>query len=256
MKTKLAFGALLLAANFLIGCGDDNDDIVFNPPQQQSRFRSVNAAALSGNIDVYVNGNLVGTNIPYTSATQFFTPNAGNNNIVVTATGNPNQVLATANPGLDVNQNYTGILLSNAAAASATAVFVADDNQPASTTSAELHLINGFQNAGDARVFIVPVGQSIDFDNPTRTVPFATVAEPLQLTAGNYQVFVTSQALGGLIFVQDSVTVTNGEDLILVLEPQTGATVSNAAAEVLAINEQSVTSIIESDPILLSRVTE
>lgn len=247
MKTKIAFGALLLAANFLIGCGDDNDDIVFNPPQQ-SLFRSVHGAALTGNIDVYVNGNLVGSNISYPSATQFFTPSAGNNNIVVTAAGNPNQVLFTANPGLDVNQNYTAILLSNAAAASATAVFVVDDNLPGSATGAELHLINGFQNAGNVNVFITPVG-SQQSNTPTRTVPFATIGEPLQLAAGTYQVFVTSPTLGP-IFQQDSVTVSNGEDLILVLEPQTGNT-NNAAAEILAVDEESQTAIIESDPFML-----
>lgn len=249
MKSKIAFGAVLLCSTFLMGCGDDEEFFVDQLPQ--TLLRGVNAAALTGNVDVFVNGNIIAANVPYRSATQFFTPTVGNANVVITRAGNPNQVLFTANPGLALNENYTAVLLSSADGNSATGVFVVDDDSQPSIQGAELHLINGFQQAGNVDVYVFPVGSARPATPTVANLAFGNVANPFQIAGGNFQVLVTAAGnVNNVLLSQDSTSFQTGQDLILVVEPSEPN--DFGAAEILGITEQSTTFVIDSDQLMQS----
>lgn len=249
MKTKIAFGAALLAATLTFGCGNDDEDF-FDTPPPQTLLRAVHAAAFAGNIDVYIDGELVASNVPYRAASQFFTPLVGNASLVITQAGNSNQVLFSSTPGLDINFDYTAILLSGAVANTATGVFVVDDDTQPSIQGAEFHFVNGFQSAGNVDIYIYPANTQRPAAPNVANLGFANVANPIELGGGNYQVLVTRAGNpNNVLFFQDQVSLDPGQDYIFIVEPAQGN--NNSAAEILSVTQQSNTFVIPSDAFLI-----
>jgi hypothetical protein len=247
MRTKTVFGAALVAATLTLGCGDDED--FFDTPPPQTLLRAVHGAPLAGNIDVYIDGELVGANVPYRAASEYFTPLVGNASLVITQAGNSNQVLFSSTPGLDINFDYTAILLSGAVANTATGVFVVDDDTQPSFQGTEFHLVNGFENAGNVDVYIYPANTQRPATPTVGNLAFANVAAPQQLAGGNYQVQITRAGNpANVLFFQDQVSLDAGQDYIFVVEPAQG---NNGEAEILSVTGQSDTFVIPSDAFLL-----
>ena len=169
---------ILLAAAFVMsacGGGDSNT-------APQTRLRVLHASPDAPNVDVYVDGTKVLSNVPYPALSQYLSLPAGQHRIQVNAAGTTTTVI-DASPSLGANAAYTAIaagFLANIEPLLAT-----DETAAAATGQARLRVIHASPDAGPVDILVN--GQIV-----LSNVPFGAISNYLSVPAGTYTVQVNA----------------------------------------------------------------
>ena len=93
-----ARGSGKLANVALVSVGSSATTTILN--NLLAQFKVINGSSLPSPLNVFVNGNLQLSNIPYTGASSYQKTNAGTPTLTVEATATPGATLLTLNPNL------------------------------------------------------------------------------------------------------------------------------------------------------------
>ncbi len=117
-----------------------------------AQFKVINGSSVPSPLNVFVNRNLVLSNIPYTGASSYQKTAAGTPTLTVEATATPGATLLTLNPNLAPATDSSIVLTGPAGALKA--LILADNNLPPATVRARVRFVNSSTDVTAFDVFV------------------------------------------------------------------------------------------------------
>jgi len=117
-----------------------------------AQYKVINASLVGSPLNVFIDGNLQLSNIPYTGVSNYQQTTAGAHAITVQAAATPGSTLLTLNPTLSAASDTSIALVGPAGALNG--VVLADDNQPPAVGSAGVRFVNASASAASVDVFV------------------------------------------------------------------------------------------------------
>jgi len=117
-----------------------------------AQYKVVNASLVSSPLNVFIDGNLQLSNVPFLGVSNYQQTTAGTHAITVQAQSTPGSTLLTLNPNLS-SATDTSIALVGPSGGMAGVVLL-DDNQPPATGSAGVRFVNTSANVASVDVFV------------------------------------------------------------------------------------------------------
>lgn len=174
-------GMLLLAA-LALGCAGSSDT---------GDLRFMQAAPISEQVQLLVDGNQQANNLNYGNATGYLTLQAGGRHVqVLRVSGSTAPILDTT---VSVNSSVEQTLLMTGTAGAIHSILLSDANATTATGDINVRVVNASNRMGPADVYIIPAGSSIIGAVPVANGPFGFNQDTgYQLVAeGGYQVIMT-----------------------------------------------------------------
>ena len=206
MRLKL-LSLLLAAVGLGSACGDDP----VAGPEGDARVRFVNIAPGAGEVDFYIDGNLVVEGVTYLGVSDYLDARGGSSNIEVRLNG-----LTTTIIDRDVILAEGGTYSLYAAGSTSDEQLgvVGDDQTAPAAGSGKLRVIDGAPSATALDFYLVPAGTDITGVEPTYTsVDFTEVSPYAELTAGTYQVIATSAGTKTVLMDSGTISLASGDIL-------------------------------------------
>ena len=178
MRHLWRLGVLLLAA-LAGGCGGSSST---------GQLRFLQAAPISAEVQLLVNGNQQATNLNYANATGYLTIRGGSQHVqVLTVSGSTTPVLDTT-VSITTSGNQTLVMTGTSGAIHS--ILLSDGNTTATTGNIDVRVLNASNHMGAADVYILPAGSSIIGASPVPKGPFGFNQDTgYQLVStGGYQV--------------------------------------------------------------------
>ena len=188
MKKLTNYAMLLLAVvgmGLLAGCSDDEDNPIA-PTPDGVQVRVAHLSPDAPNVDVYVNGGVALTDVPFQAISAYLPLAAGSYDITVYATG------TTTNPVIDENLSFvsgkaytvaaTGLLNGSGDQAFAPAVY--EDDLTADTGKARVRLLHASPDAPNVDITLT------DGTVLLANVPFRQASNYLPVDPGTYDLQV------------------------------------------------------------------
>ena len=117
-----------------------------------AQYKVINASLVSSPLNVFVDGSLQLSNIPYTGVSNYQQTSAGAHAITVQSQATPGATLLTLNPTLSAATDTSIALVGPAGALGG--VVLLDDNQPPATGSAGVRFVNTSAAVPSVDVFV------------------------------------------------------------------------------------------------------
>jgi hypothetical protein len=180
---KIAFACILAGlACISSSCG--------NSKSTPTRFRLVNAAPLTSNVDLLVDTAVVVSNIPYATTSGYKNIKAGSRQIQVRPAGNTTTFLIDTTLTINDRKDTTLVLADFPGLLALP--MITDDNTAPATGNAKVRVLHASPSAGLVDVYFTTPGADINSATPTYSnVQFENASSYTELTAGTYQVRFT-----------------------------------------------------------------
>ncbi len=117
-----------------------------------AQYKVINASLVSSPLNVFVDGNLQLSNIPYTGVSNYQQTSAGAHAITIQSQATPGATLLTLNPTLSAATDTSIALVGPAGALGG--VVLLDDNQPPATGSAAVRFVNTSAAVPSVDIFV------------------------------------------------------------------------------------------------------
>jgi len=148
-----------------------------------------NASPDAPPVDILVDNQVVGSDLPDFSFAQYQEVSSGDQNLRVNETGS-SRTLVELNPQLNANQNYTLVVLNFLNEIEA--LLLTDDNSIDQPTTSKIRLVNGAPSSPGLDFYFTAPGADISAINPlVSDLSFKEVSDYLVIGAGNYEVRAT-----------------------------------------------------------------
>jgi hypothetical protein len=177
MRSVLGILCVVLASALVAACGGGGDN-----NSSPARLRVLHASPDAPNVDVYVDGSKVLSNVPYPTASAYLTVAAGAHEIKVNATGTTTTVI-DVKPNLASGGAYTAIAANFVA--NIQALLATDETSAAPAGQARVRVIHAAPDAGPVDIL---VNGAVVLSN----VSFGAISSYLTLPAGSYNVQVNA----------------------------------------------------------------
>jgi hypothetical protein len=206
-RTYLAAAlAALVAAS--AACSNDNNS-PSPSPSSNAQLRVVHASPDAPNVDVYLDGAKVLTNVPYLASSGYLAVPAGAHNVKVNATGTATTVIDVT-PTLVAGSYYTA--MATDLVAGITPLLLADTNSAPSAGKVKVRLVHAAPGAGVVDIYVTAPGADLAAATPTLTnIPFQAVSGYLEVPAGDYQVRITPAGTKTVAIDSGTLTLTAGQ---------------------------------------------
>jgi uncharacterized protein DUF4397 len=139
-----------------------------------AQYKVINASLVASSLNIFIDGNLQLSNIPYTGVSNYQQTATGAHAITVQAQATPGATLLTLNPTLSAATDTSIALVGPAG--SMNGVVLLDDNQPPATGSAGVRFVNTSANVATVDVFV-------NFSKQVTGLAMNTASPYLNLTA-------------------------------------------------------------------------
>jgi hypothetical protein len=139
-----------------------------------ARFKIVNGSLVSSALNVFVSGNLLLSNIPFTSASGYQKTTAATPTLTVEATATPGATLLTTKPALTPATDSS--IVFEGPAGALTATVLTDNNLPPGPGNARIRLVNASADVPSLDVFV-------NFSKQISGLPLNSGAYLLELAA-------------------------------------------------------------------------
>ncbi len=117
-----------------------------------AQFKVINGSSVASPLNVFVNHNLVLSNIPYTGASSYQRTAAGTVTLTVEATATPGATLLTLTPNLSPATDSSIVLTGPAGALQS--LLLTDNNLPPAATRARVRFVNSSTDVAAIDVFV------------------------------------------------------------------------------------------------------
>ena len=191
----LGLGTIFL----LVGCGSGG----------KTRFRLMNAVPDESSLDVLVDSKSVSSNLAYGTSTGYLSESSGSHQIGVEPSGSSTTLLQQSISLGSVSD--TTVLSYNFSSAIANLVLTDNNSAPASGDFT-IRIVNASPNLGPADLYIVTPGTALTTVSPTLSnVGFGSTTSYQSLTAGNYEIELTSVGQKFAVVDTGSLTFSSGQ---------------------------------------------
>jgi hypothetical protein len=238
-------GALALSGCF-DGDSDSSDDVV------RSEVRIIHASPDAPPVNILVNGDAAVEGADYKQAA-VLTPEVGSYEIAVEGIvpGGNATVIGPADFTFEENVRYNVVAVDTVANIDA----VVFQDEPGFSSSDEVRVRIGHlaPNAPNVDIYVTAAGEGNDLsaiDPLLSDVAFETVAEPLEVPAGDYRIQITAAGASTAVFDSGDVALMAGADLFVGAVQNTGANFSVDGASpvsLIVVNGAEVAEIYDAD---------
>ncbi len=197
--------AVAVAIVFSASCGGGSGS---------SSFRVMQASPDEGSVNVLIDGQMQGTDIPYAGNTGYLPVGSGSRHIQV-------EPVNSSTPIIDENitigsTTETTMIVANYSA-NVTGVVLTDGNTAPTTGDIEIRVVNASPGIGSADIYIVPSGSSLTTVAPVvSSLGFESATDYQTLVAGTYEVFLTAPGTKNAYLSSGQITLTSGQIRTLV----------------------------------------
>lgn len=206
-----------VAAMGLAACSDDAGS-----PTQLTQTAALRVAHLSPdapNVDVYLDGNVVMSDVPYLAVSPFLEVPAGTRTIAVRRTGFTDDLIS-AELAMTAGGAYT--VLATGPVANIAAVVATDDLAAPTTGNVRVRVVHAAPSVSNVDVYVTAPGADIAAASPVLSnVAFRAVSNYLTIAAGDYQIRVTPTGTK-TVAIDASVTLTSGQVRTIVAREANG----------------------------------
>ncbi|SET41506.1 protein of unknown function [Marinobacter segnicrescens] len=238
-------GAVALSGCF-DGDSDSSDDVV------RSEVRIIHASPDAPPVNILVNGDAAVKGADYKQAA-VLTPEVGSYEIAVEGIvpGGNATVIGPADFAFEENVRYNVVAVNTVANIDA----VVFQDEPGFSSSDEVRVRIGHlaPNAPNVDIYVTAAGEGNDLsaiDPLLSDVAFETVAEPLEVPAGDYRIQITAAGASTAVFDSGDVALMAGADLFVGAVQNTGANFSVDGASpvsLIVVNGAEVAEIYDAD---------
>lgn len=189
MLRKRVFAVAVLGTLTVAACHDDDPVAAPNEPAESASLRFVQASPDAPNVDVFVDGVALLTNVPFKGTADYLVVPSGTPRITVRATATSALILDQSIP-LTPGRKYT-MLITGALATVGSLVREEAPTLPAGG-NARLRFLHASIFVGNVDVYVTAPNADIDAISPTvSNLPYRTSSADLDVPAGAYRVRFT-----------------------------------------------------------------
>lgn len=224
MKAITTLAAFAGAAMLVSACGGGGNDVGKELGLQNPEIHFVNAVPGSPNLDFFVNGSPLQTNIAYKGVTNFANINTGATTVSYAATGTTTALASGSFPDVAKGHEYTVVAVP---AVSGGSIGLIDDpfDKGLLSNSARVRSFNASVNAPNVDIYLVAPGTDISGVSPTlagaafgNPVP-ASGQDSIYLSGGTYEAVVTASGSKTPVYQSASFSLGNNADWLITTVP-------------------------------------
>lgn len=222
----VALSAVGAIALLMTACNDSSQPAT-------TELRAIHASSDAPNVDVIVNGEKKLSDVPYKTASSFFSIPAGTTTLAVNPTGSSASVIDTS-VALTANQQYT-VLVVGLAATSAPqgeqlqAVLVDDPGNTPASGNVKVRVVHGAPGVPTVDIYVTAPGASLPASPTIPGLAYTAVApasgsKALEIAGGSYEIraTVTGDQTKTVVFDSGSVSLPANADLLVTAIPAAG----------------------------------
>ncbi|WP_394224017.1 CHRD domain-containing protein [Alteromonas gracilis] len=220
MKRTKALLACSILPLFLVGCSDDDDDVVQDPapPPEFANVRVVHAASDAPMVNITANdalfNNLEG--VDYQVASSRVEIVTGTYDIGVTAVlPGENAEVLQADVTLEADVNYDIFAVGNVEDESLALLTVTSTETMVDAGNAQVQIVHAASMAPTVDIYVTAPGTDITTEQPLVTAEFTDATDLIQVPAGDYQVRITPAGETTVVYDSGTVNLADGADLLI-----------------------------------------
>jgi hypothetical protein len=230
MKLIRTMAAMAGVASLVSACGGGSDDLGKELGLTNPEVHFVHAVPSGPNVDFYVNGKVLQSNLAYKTSTNFANIDTGQQNFSYTANGQTTTLASdTSISNAAKGHEYTVIALPDAGFLPSIAVIDDPFDKGLLSSSARVRGFNASANAQNLDLYLVAPGTDINTVSPTmpslafkNAVP-ATTQDSTYVSGGTYQLVATAAGSKTPVFKSASFDLTNNADWLITTLPSGNA---------------------------------
>ncbi|MGL5359654.1 MAG: DUF4397 domain-containing protein [Shewanella sp.] len=245
----------LLAATFISGCSDDDDDPITHP-DPTAQVRVIHGSADAPRVNIKANGALFAglEKVDYLQGSGFIQVAQGSYDLAVDAivpSGSPVQVLALNDAALAGNTQYTvlahgQVAEDNNSDNDLALLVIANPKQPVSAGKVRLQVVHASPDAPAVDIHLT--APEAELGASAATLSYGQYTPPFEVAAGSYRVRLVlpqgSEGAGTLAYDVNLPKLDAGQDWFIAALPNTGVNTSpvvllaNNGTETLVFNDK------------------
>ena len=220
MRRTKALLACSILPLFLIGCSDDDDDVVQEPTPapEYANVRVVHAASDAPMVNITANDAILNDleSVDYQVASSRFEVETGMYDIGVTGIlPDENAEVLQADVTLEADMNYDIFAVGNVGDESLSLLTVTSMETAVDAGNAQVQIVHAASMAPMVDIYVTAPDTDITAEQPLVTAEFTDATELIQVPAGDYQIRITPAGETTVVYDSGTVNLADGADLLI-----------------------------------------
>merc|ERR1711968_227072 len=218
-RTKALLACSILPL-FLIGCSDDDDDVVQEPTPapEYANVRVVHAASDAPMVNITANDAILNDleSVDYQVASSRFEVETGMYDIGVTGIlPGENAEVLQADVTLEADMNYDIFAVGNVGDESLSLLTVTSMETAVDAGNAQVQIVHAASMAPMVDIYVTAPDTDITAEQPLVTAEFTDATDLIQVPAGDYQIRITPAGETTVVYDSGTVNLADGADLLI-----------------------------------------
>ncbi|OES30749.1 CHRD domain-containing protein [Alteromonas macleodii] len=220
MRRTKALLACSILPLFLIGCSDDDDDVVQEPTPspEYANVRVVHAASDAPMVNITANDAILNDleSVDYQVASSRFEVETGMYDIGVTGIlPGENAEVLQADVTLEADMNYDIFAVGNVGDESLSLLTVTSMETEVDAGNAQVQIVHAASMAPMVDIYVTAPDTDITAEQPLVTAEFTDATDLIQVPAGDYQIRITPAGETTVVYDSGTVNLADGADLLI-----------------------------------------
>ena len=220
MRRTKALLACSILPLFLIGCSDDDDDVVQEPTPapEYANVRVVHAASDAPMVNITANDAILNDleSVDYQVASSRFEVETGMYDIGVTGIlPGENAEVLQADVTLEADMNYDIFAVGNVGDESLSLLTVTSMETAVDAGNAQVQIVHAASMAPMVDIYVTAPDADITAEQPLVTAEFTDATDLIQVPAGDYQIRITPAGETTVVYDSGTVNLADGADLLI-----------------------------------------
>lgn len=220
MRRTKALLACSILPLFLIGCSDDDDDVVQEPAPtpEYANVRVVHAASDAPMVNITANDSILNNleGVDYQVASSRFEVETGMYDIGVTGIlPGENAEVLQADVTLEADMNYDIFAVGNVSDDTLSLLTVTSMETSVDAGNAQVQIVHAASMAPTVDIYVTAPDADITTEQPLVTAEFTDATDLIQVPAGDYQIRITPAGETTVVYDSGTVNLADGADLLI-----------------------------------------
>ena len=220
MRRTKALLACSILPLFLIGCSDDDDDVVQEPTPapEYANVRVVHAASDAPMVNITANDAILNDleSVDYQVASSRFEVETGMYDIGVTGIlPGENAEVLQADVTLEADMNYDIFAVGNVGDESLSLLTVTSMETAVDAGNAQVQIVHAASMAPMVDIYVTAPDADITAEQPLVTAEFTDATDLIQVPAGDYQIRITPAGETTVVYDSGTVNLADGAALLI-----------------------------------------
>ena len=220
MRRTKALLACSILPLFLIGCSDDDDDVVQEPAPtpEYANVRVVHAASDAPMVNITANDSILNNleGVDYQVASSRFEVETGMYDIGVTGIlPGENAEVLQADVTLEADMNYDIFAVGNVSDDTLSLLTVTSVETAVDAGNAQVQIVHAASMAPTVDIYVTAPDTDITTEQPLVTAEFTDATDLIQVPAGDYQIRITPAGETTVVYDSGTVNLADGADLLI-----------------------------------------